>query len=243
MILNLQSSDQELSKRLIDFASGLTYALDGGMQRVADKVFLLTPRNVEVCRRSAPACSSAAASSTRRRLAADGAPLAAIAHAEADKLDGREGVVARRARMSSVIGGPSARRRNAVRGQGCSADDGESRIGGHAPGGDHTGRTSTDADEAMGDTASSMLLLDAVGAVQNFLDVFISVYILVILAYIITSWIRLPYSPDAEPDPALPLRRLRPVPPPLPAASCRRSGRSTCHRCSRSSCCSSSSSC
>ena len=34
--------------RLIDFASGLTYALDGGMQRVADKVFLLTPRNVEV---------------------------------------------------------------------------------------------------------------------------------------------------------------------------------------------------
>ena len=38
----------ELSKRLIDFASGLTYALNGGMQRVADKVFLLTPRNVEV---------------------------------------------------------------------------------------------------------------------------------------------------------------------------------------------------
>ncbi|HZC29951.1 MAG TPA: cell division protein SepF [Gaiellaceae bacterium] len=48
VILNLQSSDQELAKRLIDFASGLTYALDGGMQRVADKVFLLTPRNVEV---------------------------------------------------------------------------------------------------------------------------------------------------------------------------------------------------
>ena len=48
VILNLQSSDQDLSKRLIDFASGLTYALDGGMQRVADKVFLLTPRNVEV---------------------------------------------------------------------------------------------------------------------------------------------------------------------------------------------------
>jgi cell division inhibitor SepF len=48
VILNLQGSDQDLSKRLIDFASGLTYALDGGMQRVADKVFLLTPRNVEV---------------------------------------------------------------------------------------------------------------------------------------------------------------------------------------------------
>jgi cell division inhibitor SepF len=48
VILNLQSADTELSKRLIDFASGLTYALDGSMQRVADKVFLLTPRDVEL---------------------------------------------------------------------------------------------------------------------------------------------------------------------------------------------------
>jgi cell division inhibitor SepF len=48
VILNLQGSDTDLSKRLIDFASGLTYALDGGMQRIADKVFLLTPRNVEL---------------------------------------------------------------------------------------------------------------------------------------------------------------------------------------------------
>jgi len=48
VILNLQGSDTDLSKRLIDFASGLTCALDGGMQRIADKVFLLTPRNVEL---------------------------------------------------------------------------------------------------------------------------------------------------------------------------------------------------
>jgi cell division inhibitor SepF len=48
VILNLQGSDPDLSKRLIDFSSGLTYALDGGMQRIADKVFLLTPRNVDV---------------------------------------------------------------------------------------------------------------------------------------------------------------------------------------------------
>jgi cell division inhibitor SepF len=48
VIVNLQGSDTDLSKRLIDFASGLTYALDGSMQRVADKVFLLTPRNVEL---------------------------------------------------------------------------------------------------------------------------------------------------------------------------------------------------
>ena len=48
VIINLQGSESDLSKRLIDFASGLTYALDGGMQRIADKVFLLTPRNVEL---------------------------------------------------------------------------------------------------------------------------------------------------------------------------------------------------
>ena len=48
VIVNLQGSDTELAKRLIDFCSGLTYALDGGMQRVGDKIFLLTPRNVEV---------------------------------------------------------------------------------------------------------------------------------------------------------------------------------------------------
>ena len=39
---------EDVAKRLIDFASGLTYALDGGMQRIADKVFLLTPPNVDV---------------------------------------------------------------------------------------------------------------------------------------------------------------------------------------------------
>lgn len=48
VILNLQTTEGELAKRLIDFASGLTYALDGGMQKVAEKTFMLTPRNVEV---------------------------------------------------------------------------------------------------------------------------------------------------------------------------------------------------
>src|SRR5215218_1298803 len=48
VILNLQTTDSELAKRLIDFTSGLTYAPGGGMQKIADKTFLLTPRNVEV---------------------------------------------------------------------------------------------------------------------------------------------------------------------------------------------------
>jgi uncharacterized protein YggT (Ycf19 family) len=40
-----------------------------------------------------------------------------------------------------------------------------------------------------------MLLFDTVDSIRNFLNVFIGVYILIILVYIITSWIRLPYSP------------------------------------------------
>ena len=48
VIINLQSSDRELSKRLIDFSSGMTYALGGGMQRISQGIFLLTPQNVDV---------------------------------------------------------------------------------------------------------------------------------------------------------------------------------------------------
>jgi len=48
VIVNLQAMESDTAKRLIDFAAGLTFGLDGRIQRVADKVFLLTPRNVEV---------------------------------------------------------------------------------------------------------------------------------------------------------------------------------------------------
>ncbi|MDQ3793007.1 MAG: cell division protein SepF [Actinomycetota bacterium] len=48
VILNLQNVDGDLSRRMVDFCSGLTYALDGNIQTVASRVFLLTPRNVEV---------------------------------------------------------------------------------------------------------------------------------------------------------------------------------------------------
>jgi len=48
VILNLQNVDGDLSRRMVDFCSGLTYALDGNIQSVANRVFLLTPRNVEV---------------------------------------------------------------------------------------------------------------------------------------------------------------------------------------------------
>ena len=47
----------------------------------------------------------------------------------------------------------------------------------------------------MGDTAVLGLLFDVVDSVQSFISVFIFVYTLLILAYILTSWVRLPYSP------------------------------------------------
>ncbi len=48
VIINLQKIDQDIAKRIIDFCSGLTYALEGNIRKVADKVFLITPYNVEV---------------------------------------------------------------------------------------------------------------------------------------------------------------------------------------------------
>jgi cell division inhibitor SepF len=48
VIVNLQANDRELARRMIDFCSGVTYALSGSMDKVADQVFLLTPSNVEI---------------------------------------------------------------------------------------------------------------------------------------------------------------------------------------------------
>ena len=46
VIVNLQSCGRDLSERLIDFCSGLTYALDGGLEYIGEKVVLLAPLNV-----------------------------------------------------------------------------------------------------------------------------------------------------------------------------------------------------
>jgi cell division inhibitor SepF len=48
VIVNLQGAERDLSRRLIDFASGLCYGLGGQMDKVANQVYLLTPSNVEV---------------------------------------------------------------------------------------------------------------------------------------------------------------------------------------------------
>jgi cell division inhibitor SepF len=48
VILNLQDVPRDLQRRLIDFSSGLAYAVGGSMSRVADCVFLITPMNVQI---------------------------------------------------------------------------------------------------------------------------------------------------------------------------------------------------
>jgi cell division inhibitor SepF len=48
VIINLGGVDRDLKRRLVDFAAGLIFGLQGEMQRVAESVFMLTPKNVEV---------------------------------------------------------------------------------------------------------------------------------------------------------------------------------------------------
>jgi cell division inhibitor SepF len=46
--MDLIDADRELSRRLIDFSSGLCYGLGGNMEKVANHIYLLTPAGVEV---------------------------------------------------------------------------------------------------------------------------------------------------------------------------------------------------
>jgi len=48
VLLNLEKTNKETSKRLIDFLSGVAYALSGEIQKVADNTYAITPSNVAV---------------------------------------------------------------------------------------------------------------------------------------------------------------------------------------------------
>lgn len=47
VIMNLATASESVAKRVLDFASGLIYGLDGRIERVGERVFLLTPQGVE----------------------------------------------------------------------------------------------------------------------------------------------------------------------------------------------------
>ncbi len=65
VIVNLQGVDRDLSRRLIDFSSGLCYGLGGQMEKVAHQVYLLTPSQRRGVRRGA---ASAPRARPARRL-------------------------------------------------------------------------------------------------------------------------------------------------------------------------------
>ena len=48
VVLNLETTDKETSKRMLDFMSGVTYAIEGKIKRVASDTSLITPLDVEI---------------------------------------------------------------------------------------------------------------------------------------------------------------------------------------------------
>jgi cell division inhibitor SepF len=48
VIINLERLDVEVAKKIFDFLSGATYALDGRVQKVANNIFIFAPANVDI---------------------------------------------------------------------------------------------------------------------------------------------------------------------------------------------------
>ena len=48
VVLNLESTNKEVSRRLLDFISGVAYAINGQIKRIANSTFIVTPYNVGV---------------------------------------------------------------------------------------------------------------------------------------------------------------------------------------------------
>ncbi len=48
VVINLENTDKEVAKRMIDFISGTTYALGGTIQKIGNNIFLCAPNNVDV---------------------------------------------------------------------------------------------------------------------------------------------------------------------------------------------------
>lgn len=48
VVLNLEATDKETARRLIDFLSGVAYSIDGSIKRIANNAYIITPANVDV---------------------------------------------------------------------------------------------------------------------------------------------------------------------------------------------------
>jgi cell division inhibitor SepF len=48
VVINMKRTDKELGKRIIDFLSGISYAVDGNYQKITDNIFLFAPSHIEI---------------------------------------------------------------------------------------------------------------------------------------------------------------------------------------------------
>ncbi len=48
ILLNMRKTDKELSRRIVDFLSGISYAIEGQSQKVADQIYLFTPGHFDI---------------------------------------------------------------------------------------------------------------------------------------------------------------------------------------------------
>ena len=48
VVLNLESANKDMARRVLDFLSGVTYAMDGKIQKVANCTYIITPYNVDI---------------------------------------------------------------------------------------------------------------------------------------------------------------------------------------------------
>lgn len=69
VLLNLENTNRETARRLIDFLSGVAYALHGDIQKVADNTYAITPSNVAVSKESVGAASGTVSESEDGGLA------------------------------------------------------------------------------------------------------------------------------------------------------------------------------
>jgi len=48
VVINLESAEKDVARRIVDFLSGSVYALDGTIQKVSNSIFIVAPHNVDV---------------------------------------------------------------------------------------------------------------------------------------------------------------------------------------------------
>jgi len=58
VVLNLESTNKETARRIIDFLSGVAYSISGQIKRVANNTFVITPSNVDVSGDQIPSSST-----------------------------------------------------------------------------------------------------------------------------------------------------------------------------------------